>query len=46
MVQMIGDAISQAGANFVDALTRLLPRLVTTFIQNQEVPENQQEKFA
>lgn len=30
MGQMISDAISQAGANFVDALARLLPRLVTT----------------
>jgi len=30
MAQMIGDAINQAGTNFVDAVTRLLPRLVTT----------------
>ena len=30
MTQMIGDAINQAGANFVETLTRLLPRLVTT----------------
>ena len=30
MAQMIGDAINQASANFVDALTRLLPRLVIT----------------
>lgn len=30
MAQMIGDAINQAAANFVEALTRLLPRLVTT----------------
>src|SRR3990172_10504858 len=32
MAQMIGDAINQAGANFVDSLARLLPRLVTTFV--------------
>jgi len=30
MAQMIGDAINQAGANFVETLTRLLPRLVIT----------------
>lgn len=30
MTQMIGDAINQAGANFVESLTRLLPRMVTT----------------
>lgn len=30
MAQMIGEAINQASANFVDALTRLLPRLVIT----------------
>lgn len=30
MAQMIGEAVNQAGANFVDAVTRLLPRLVTT----------------
>jgi hypothetical protein len=29
MAQMIGDALNQAGTNFVDALTRWLPRLVT-----------------
>jgi hypothetical protein len=32
MFQMIGDAINQAGANFVEALTRLLPRLVITTV--------------
>jgi hypothetical protein len=30
MAQMIGEAINQASANFVDALTRLLPRMVIT----------------
>ena len=30
MAQMIGQAINQAAASFVDALTELLPRLVTT----------------
>jgi hypothetical protein len=30
MAQMIGDAINQASANFVDAVSRLLPRLVIT----------------
>jgi hypothetical protein len=30
MFQMIADAINQAGVNFVDALVRLLPRMVTT----------------
>lgn len=30
MAQMIGQAINQAAASFVDALTQLLPRLVTT----------------
>ena len=30
MAQMIGDAINQASANFLDALTRLLPRMVIT----------------
>jgi hypothetical protein len=32
MAQMIGDAINQAAANFVDALTRLMPRLVITLV--------------
>jgi hypothetical protein len=32
MAQMIGDAINQAGANFVESLTRLLPRMVTTIV--------------
>src|SRR5215510_15600809 len=30
MAQMIGNAINQASAHFVDALTRLLPRMVIT----------------
>lgn len=30
MVQMIVDAVNQAGANFVDSLTLFLPRMVTT----------------
>jgi hypothetical protein len=32
MAQMIGDAINQAGANFYESLTRLLPRMVTTVV--------------
>ena len=32
MAQMIGDAINQAGVNFLDALTRLLPRMVITIV--------------
>ena len=31
MAQMIADAVSQAGANFVDAIQLFLPRIVTTF---------------
>lgn len=30
MAQMIADAVSQAGANFVDAIRTFLPRIVTT----------------
>ena len=30
MAQMIANALSQAGTNFVDSLALLLPRIVTT----------------